>query len=142
MRHKSLVDRLVLGISYRGEAACWLWCAALTRDGYGRIRTNRQDLLVHRVVYELLVGPIPDGLELDHLCRNRACCNPAHLEPVTHAENKRRAAAAATPRSHCPYGHALDEVNTYAQGGRRRCRECQRRYDRDRQLRDRGMLPR
>lgn len=71
---------------------CWLWTGHLGSGGYGAayvrgVRTNRG---AHRVAYELAVGPVPDGLEIDHLCFTRRCCNPAHLEPVTHAENVRR----------------------------------------------------
>lgn len=65
---------------------CWEWQGARQR-GYGRIRSGANVLRVHRVTYEAMVGPIPDGLDLDHLCRNRSCCNPAHLEPVTRREN-------------------------------------------------------
>jgi hypothetical protein len=69
---------------------CWRWTAC-TSNGYGRFSVKRQPVLAHRFAYELLVGPIPEGLELDHLCRNRWCVNPDHLEPVTHDENVRRA---------------------------------------------------
>lgn len=82
----------------RVEDGCWLWTASLTGDGYGRISLGGKFGpmgLAHRVAYELLVGPIPEGLELDHLCRVRRCVNPEHLEPVTHAENVRRAQEAA-----------------------------------------------
>jgi hypothetical protein len=92
---------------------CWLWTAAKVRNGYGIIGAGGAGngfLYAHRVSYELSVGPIPDGLFLDHLCRVRHCVNPEHLEPVTTAENCRRAAAAVT---HCPQGHVYDEANTY-----------------------------
>ena len=72
-----------------GADYCWIWEAAKVR-GYGAIRVKGRTTYAHRFAYEQLVGPIPDGLELDHLCRIPACCNPAHLEPVTHAENVRR----------------------------------------------------
>jgi hypothetical protein len=86
----------------------------------------------HRFAYELLVGPIPEGLELDHLCRNHACVNPAHLEPVIHVENIRRGDTDAQGRcnrdkTHCPAGHPLDEANTYHNPhGWRACRTCNR----------------
>jgi len=71
---------------------CWLWTGHLTDDGYGRLGINGQLVLAHRFAYELLVGPIPEGLHLDHLCRVRHCVKPDDLEPVTPAENVRRAA--------------------------------------------------
>ena len=83
--------------------------------------------LAHRMIYELLVGPIPDGLEIDHLCRNRGCVNPGHMEPVTHRENLMRGdtVAAANPaKTHCIRGHPYDDENTYRYGSHRYCRAC------------------
>ena len=82
----------------------------------------------HRVSWELLVGPIPEGLELDHLCRNHGCVNPDHLEPVTHAVNVRRGRGGTSwaQKKHCPQGHPYDDANTYLYRGRRSCRECSR----------------
>lgn len=87
-RLPSLRERLEARIDRSGD--CWVWTGNRTSAGYGQVWARRRMLLVHRVVYEQLVGPIPEGLVIDHLCRNRSCCNPAHLEPVTTAENVRR----------------------------------------------------
>jgi len=92
------------------------------RHGYGHVRAFGGDnWLAHRAMYVLMVGAIPDGLMLDHLCRNRACVNPGHLEPVTHAENQRRGVLA---RTHCKWGHEFTPENTYVGGGKRTCRIC------------------
>lgn len=113
---------------------CWIWIASRTDLGYGKfgVGTALGWVGAHRFAYELLAGPIPAGLTLDHLCRNTSCVNPVHLEPVTSAENVRRAAAAIT---HCPAGHPYDEANTrIVKGGYRQCRTCDR--ERARLLRD------
>lgn len=83
-------DRLEIG--KRGR--CWEWTGGRDGNGYGRIRVGGRQQGAHRISYELFVGPVPTGLELDHLCRLRHCVNPGHLEPVTHAENMRRGALA------------------------------------------------
>jgi len=69
---------------------CWMWLGRLNRNGYGRAWDGEREPVVHRVVYELLVGPVPEGMILDHLCRNHPCCNPGHQEPVTYRENTLR----------------------------------------------------
>jgi hypothetical protein len=105
---------------------CWNWTGAKsgspTKGYYGMFGLSPTVKLAHRVSYETTIGPVPVGLQLDHLCRNTLCVNPAHLEPVTAAENVRRAAAFVT---RCPHGHAYDEQNTWIDGrGRRNCKKC------------------
>ncbi len=118
-----------------GDNGCWVWTGSRRRDGYCNFTTchgrgNRKTTMVHRASYEMFVGPIPSGLTLDHLCRNRACCNPEHLEPVTQRENILRGegvAAANARKTHCPKGHPYDEENTrWSSAGKRSCRCCDR----------------
>src|ERR1700743_2238118 len=90
---------------------CWNWTGSLTDAGYGRIRRKGfKEKLAHRILYEMVIGPIPAGLELDHICRNRSCVRPDHVEPVTHAENMRRAAV-TSQWTHCSRGHRLAGEN-------------------------------
>ena len=113
---------------------CWEWQGA-KGQGYGNFYLHGKFPRAHRYAYELLVGPIPDGLTLDHLCRNRACVNPDHLEPVTQKVNTLRGeglAAQNARKTHCPEGHPLNGDNLYQQPGNgyRRCRECGKIKDR------------
>lgn len=110
--------------------ACWT-TANNTPDrttGYVRVRIGRTKVPAHRAVYESIVGPIPEGMELDHLCRNRACVNPGHLEPVSHQENCIRGTVGhhLAERTHCPRGHAYDATVRLnrGRGVGRRCRTC------------------
>jgi hypothetical protein len=117
---------------------CWFWTAYRDRNGYGKFGVGGRAggmVSAHRVAYEMVVGPIPAGLVLDHLCRNPGCVRPDHLDPVTHAENCRRGVAAEVNRArqravtHCPQGHPYDEENTsYKKTGARRCKACARAY--------------
>lgn len=114
---------------------CWEWQAYRNPAGYGILMVDRKPRRAHRLTYELLVGPIPAGLEIDHLCRNRACANPAHLEPVTRLENVRRGMAPAASaernraKTHCVRGHLFDEANTrITPKGYRDCRACRKIY--------------
>lgn len=110
---------------------CWEWMGARFQgSGYAMVTVDRNPRRGHRYIYELLVGPIPDGLTLDHLCMVRHCVNPTHLEPVTNGENQRRSpftlAGANARKTHCPRGHEYDAENTCYSGGRRHCRACRR----------------
>ncbi len=114
-------------MSYLG---CWIWTGTITNVGYGIFSPIGRRCAAHRWSYEQLIGPIPEGLELDHLCRNRRCVNPMHLEPVTHRENIMRGTsprAAQAKQTHCKWGHPFDEANTYRRtNGGRGCRICQK----------------
>lgn len=101
---------------------CWLWSGSSHSSGYGQFSVAAHPERAHRHAYETLVGPVPDGLELDHLCRVRCCVNPAHLEPVTHAENLRRGESGMAKRTHCPKGHPYDPHKSRIGG--RRCYPC------------------
>lgn len=108
------------------ESGCWSWVGPHKETGYGLgRRADGSYTHAHRVVYEWIIGPIPAGLDLDHLCRNRGCVNPWHMEPVTKSVNKRRGRSPQRERTHCPAEHPYDEANTYVdRTGRRHCRQC------------------
>jgi hypothetical protein len=99
--------------------------------GYGRVSYEGRMEYAHRLLYQLLVGPIPKGLQIDHLCRRRDCVNPQHLEVVSATENVRRADNHNREKTHCPQGHPFDEINTYRYpDGRRQCHTCRREHRR------------
>lgn len=103
---------------------CWVWTRAKNSRGYGAFAVNGKSRSVHRIVHETFIGPIPEGLTIDHLCRVKPCANPGHIEAVTQAENNRRKPASLV--TECPQGHPYDEENTRLNRGRRNCRECDR----------------
>lgn len=131
MSENTVVERFLRRTEERD--GCLIWTGHLNHDGYGQMLIDKKVGMkqAHRVAYEIFIGPIPKGLELDHLCRVRECVNPAHMEPVTHAENVRRGKAGVpqASRTHCPRGHEYNEENTYQRPGagpRRTRRLCQR----------------
>jgi hypothetical protein len=125
------VDRIIERFVEKTDT-CWLWKGK--KDyGYGRVGMKGTHHRAHRLIYESLKGPIPDGLVLDHLCRNRSCVNPAHLEPVTVQENCKRGDFGA--RTQCKHGHPLTGENLYEyqgiNGPARGCKTCRRERTRE-----------
>lgn len=135
---------------------CWLWNAAISTSGYGHFRYEKKVREAHLVSYMLLVGDIPEGMQLDHTCHtndatckggvscvHRRCVNPSHLQPVTGPENMRRGLSGIRGRekTHCPDGHPYDEANTLyierGNGYNRMCRACARNRARERRQRER-----
>lgn len=128
-QRKSAEERFWTRVDVGG--VCWEWTRGHDQHGYGNFYFEGRDVRAHRWAYEFLVGPIPEGRELDHLCRNPPCVNPDHLEPVTRRVNTTRGARPHmhAAKMHCPQGHPYDEVNTYRSPSRpteRICRSCQR----------------
>ena len=131
IRFWAFVDR-------KGDDECWLWTGSLYGHGYGQffLDASTHHVPAHRVAYQLANGDIPLGLELDHLCRNRVCVNPAHLEAVSHKVNTLRGTglpADNARKTHCLHGHAFTSDNTYiiAKSARvgRRCRPCHNEHE-------------
>lgn len=114
---------------------CWMWRSWIGGYGYGKFRLNGKTISAHRYAYMRRHGSVPSGLILDHLCRNRACVNPDHLEPVTNRVNVLRGngtSAINSRRTHCVKGHAFDATNTRIDPrGRRNCRTCCREWARE-----------
>ncbi len=126
MRGGSQLDRFSARYIPEPNSGCWLWEGHLNQDGYGTLGIHQ----AHRVAWKLLCGPIRSDHDIDHLCRNRCCVNPAHLEPVTTRVNVLRGqnfSAFYAVRTHCDAGHPYDGDNLiYRKDGGRRCRQCKR----------------
>lgn len=119
-KKRPVIARFMDKVIIDTDTGCWLWTACKFPSGYACFDCRR----AHRVSYELFKGFIPDGLELDHLCRVRHCVNPEHLEPVTRLENARRSQLSTYHRGRCARGHIYNSKTLYLYGGRRHCRIC------------------
>ena len=141
MKQKDL-DRFLKKIAITDS--CWLWTAYCFK-GYGRFKLDGKSRSAYRISYELFIGEIPEGLEIDHLCRNHSCVNPSHLEAVSHKENILRGKLCHINKGHnrykqsCPFGHFYSKSNTYiTPKGYRHCIECRKKRDKLRRKRDCG----
>jgi hypothetical protein len=159
--HGTPLERLMRRVVIDPITGCWIWTGQLSKQGYGaigiKIGTSNTMIPVHRLSYEINVGPIPPGMTLDHICHDpsvchsgrlcphRRCCNPNHLKLATGADNARRGWRGNKPdiglrnriKTVCPRGHPYSLENTSVRRGRRNCRECHRirERERDRRLR-------
>ncbi len=117
-------------------SSCWNWLGAINDANYGRFSVEGKSIVPQRFIYELLVDKIPKGLVMDHLCRNTLCVNPAHLQPVTYQENSRRGLCGNHNKikTHCPRGHEYTKENTSIHKGSRKCKTCQKMFNRNYQL--------
>ncbi len=132
---RPLNERLDEKIIPEPNSGCWIWTGAVAGGGYGVVWHDGRRQQAHRVLYERDAGPIPKGLHIDHLCRVRCCCNPAHLEPVTCSENLSRSPLMDrnSRKTHCPQGHEYTPDNVIPQkGGGRACKACKQAYDKRR----------
>jgi hypothetical protein len=140
---ETIAQRFWSKVEIKGEDDCWIWMGSKARGGYGHFKVYNKYPSAHRVAYELIKGPIPKGLVLDHLCRNPSCVNPNHLEPVTYRENLLRGmgiTAKNAAKTHCPSGHEYNEENTYlSKRNQRHCKICMRERQRRRKEKMRSL---
>ena len=134
-----IIDPLTRFLKYVNKTdTCWFWIGTKNSSGYGIFSIRKKYSVAHKWLYEHTVSQVPDKLDLDHICRNRNCVNPDHLEPVTRSENSKRgigpklAAKRQLEKTHCPKGHEYSEENTYIRlnVGNRVCRICHRERER------------
>lgn len=129
--NQTIAERFERHFHPEPNTGCWLWTGHLHDHGYAMLRANGKNMRMHRWSYEHFIGPIPRGLQIDHLCRTRCCVNPDHLEAVTGKENTKRGLSGSLARArnlaktHCPRGHAYtpENIEMY-RDGKRRCRTC------------------
>ena len=115
------LERLLTKIKINEETDCWEWQSTLDKEGYGKFGVNYKMVATHRYSYEMFKGEIGKGMVIDHLCHNRKCCNPLHLEMVTVSVNNYR----RLPRTHCKRGHEFTEETTWsAKNGKKQCKIC------------------
>lgn len=127
-RPQNTVERMLV-VNVDQSTECWLWTGSISSNGYAKAAMKRAMVLPHRVFYEHFKGVIPQGIQIDHLCKVRHCVNPIHLEAVTAAENNRRSTSPSAlngRKANCHRGHALTGPNLYTTpDGRRQCKACQ-----------------
>lgn len=126
-------ERFMSKVSPEPNSGCWLWMGYCDKSGYAKFAIKRKPLYGHRVSYEFAKGKIQDKMEIDHICSNKSCVNPDHLEMVTSGENKKRmyARGERATITHCVNGHPRTEKNAYYHDGRRHCLPCKRKRGRD-----------